>query len=54
MSPTGREQTAGDERISPDAGEDKPRAPAPRPYLRAVYPLNPGIPHFMDFPEGWQ
>jgi hypothetical protein len=22
-------------------------------YLRTVYPLNPGIPHFVDFPGGW-
>jgi hypothetical protein len=22
-------------------------------YLRSVYPLNPGIPHFVDVPGGW-
>jgi hypothetical protein len=22
-------------------------------YLRTVYPLNPGIPHFVDVPGGW-
>ena len=22
-------------------------------YLRTVYPLNPGIPHFIDVPGGW-
>ena len=21
-------------------------------YLRTVYPLNPGIPHYLDFPAG--
>jgi hypothetical protein len=21
-------------------------------YLRTVYPLNPGIPHYLDFPQG--
>lgn len=24
-----------------------------RVYLRTVYPLNPGIPHFVDVPGGW-
>lgn len=23
-------------------------------YLRTVYPLNPGIPHSVDFPNGWR
>lgn len=23
-------------------------------YLRTVYPLNPGIPHSVDFPTGWR
>lgn len=22
-------------------------------YLRTVYPLNPGIPHYVDVPGGW-
>lgn len=22
-------------------------------YLRTVYPLNPGIPHFVDMPSAW-
>jgi hypothetical protein len=22
-------------------------------YLRSVYPLNPGIPHYVDVPGGW-
>ena len=27
--------------------------PAKQVYLRTVYPLNPGIPHFVDVPGGW-
>jgi hypothetical protein len=22
-------------------------------YLRTIYPLNPGIPHFVDYPGRW-
>ena len=29
------------------------KPPAKRVYLRTVYPLNPGIPHFVDVPGGW-
>jgi len=28
-------------------------APRKQIYLRSVYPLNPGIPHFVDVPGGW-
>jgi hypothetical protein len=40
------------------AGTSPPKPPAasaPRKqiYLRSVYPLNPGIPHFVDVPGGW-
>jgi hypothetical protein len=27
--------------------------PAKQIYLRTVYPLNPGIPHYVDVPGGW-
>ena len=29
------------------------RRPRKQVYLRTVYPLNPGIPHFVDVPGGW-
>lgn len=29
------------------------RPPSKQIYLRTVYPLNPGIPHFVDVPGGW-
>lgn len=35
-------------------GEEATRPARPQPYLRTVYPLNPGIPHFIDFPGGWK
>jgi hypothetical protein len=38
-------------------GEGQRAATMPAPerkgiYLRTVYPLNPGIPHYLDFPQG--
>lgn len=38
--------------------DTEPDAPRPEPekkqiYLRTVYPLNPGIPHFVDVPDSW-
>ena len=38
-------------------GEGQGAATVPAPerkgiYLRTVYPLNPGIPHYLDFPQG--
>jgi hypothetical protein len=38
-------------------GEGQGAATLPAPerkgiYLRTVYPLNPGIPHYLDFPQG--
>jgi hypothetical protein len=40
------------------AVEESPERPEVEPaakqiYLRTVYPLNPGIPHFVDVPGGW-
>ena len=35
-----------------DAIESVPDQPK-QIYLRTVYPLNPGIPHFVDVPGGW-
>lgn len=29
------------------------RPPPKQIYLRTVYPLNPGIPHFVDMPGSW-
>jgi hypothetical protein len=31
---------------------ERPAREQKRSYLRAVYPLNPGIPHYLDFPRG--
>jgi hypothetical protein len=33
-------------------GEERPAAERKGIYLRTVYPLNPGIPHYLDFPRG--
>jgi hypothetical protein len=37
------------------AGKQLSGPPAARKqiYLRSVYSLNPGIPHFVDVPGGW-
>lgn len=35
VTAAGRERSAGDQKWA---------------YLRTVYPLNPGIPHYLDFP----
>jgi hypothetical protein len=38
----------------PLSREPNPEDPqAKQIYLRTVYPLNPGIPHFVDVPGGW-
>jgi hypothetical protein len=43
----------------PGGATARPGPPAAGPpprkqiYLRSVYPLNPGIPHFVDVPGGW-
>lgn len=54
MSPAPREQTGPEPRTSHAPREEEPQSTRPRPYLRTVYPLNPGIPHFLDFPRGWK
>lgn len=49
-------------RREPDAeprrGDVREPDPAAEPtrkqiYLRTLYPLNPGIPHYLDNPTGW-
>ena len=39
----------------PEASKARAEELPPRKqiYLRTVYPLNPGIPHFIDVPGGW-
>ena len=34
------------------AGTDRSVAEEKWIYLRTVYPANPGIPHYLDFPQG--
>jgi hypothetical protein len=51
-------ESAGDGTAAPAASEETPRqverGDEPKQiYLRTVYPLNPGIPHFVDVPGGW-
>jgi hypothetical protein len=43
------------EQLGAGAGEGEMERPKRRKqvYLRTVYPLNPGIPHFVDVPGGW-
>ena len=46
----GTHEVNGDEIRKPGGSE----AQEPKQiYLRTVYPLNPGIPHFVDVPGGW-
>ena len=33
--------------------DPKASGPPKQIYLRTVYPLNPGIPHFIDVPGAW-
>lgn len=53
MTPTGRDEKGAESRTPPAPRPEEPRPTRPQPYLRTVYPLNPGIPHFLDFPRGW-
>lgn len=55
MSSTRREPTGPEARTAAPEREEETQPPArPRPYVRTVYPLNPGIPHYVDFPRGWR
>lgn len=42
-----------DEGGSPRGGGSAEPEPK-RIYVRSVYALNPGIPHYLDFPRGWE
>ena len=50
-------RTRADTRRRTEPGEEEAGHPAQVPrkqiYLRTVYPLNPGIPHFIDVPGAW-
>lgn len=46
-APEGSAGDAGGEELSAEDAVEK------QIYLRTVYPLNPGIPHFVDVPGGW-
>ncbi|MEX2581942.1 MAG: hypothetical protein WD766_01635 [Gemmatimonadota bacterium] len=46
-----REEPAEVSRRDQESAEEAP--PRKQIYLRTVYPLNPGIPHFVDVPGSW-
>ncbi|HUE96536.1 MAG TPA: hypothetical protein VMN39_07740 [Longimicrobiaceae bacterium] len=50
---TGGVQAEQEAASTEGASPEKERAPRKQIYLRTVYPLNPGIPHFIDVPGGW-
>jgi hypothetical protein len=50
-SSTSRPGLAGPEGGDHPRPEPPPARPTVQIFLRTVYPLNPGIPHYVDFPR---
>jgi hypothetical protein len=47
-----RREGPGEEHVA-ETETEKDERPRKQVYLRTVYPLNPGIPHYVDNPDGW-